>query len=124
MNTHGPLSQSLQAIITNYQRQKTYNNRNLFFHDSGGWAAKIKTLAGLLSGEDLCSSLSVDLYGDLLRCLCGRQQRINRPRSEISPFLISPMRPVFLWPDHYPKAPPLNLEGLDFSTATLKGQNH
>lgn len=47
----------LGAAITEDHRLGGSNNRNVFFHSSGGWASKIKVLSGLVSGEGSLAGL-------------------------------------------------------------------
>lgn len=39
------------AAMTVYERLNGLNDRNVFFHSFGGWKAKIKVLAEIVSGE-------------------------------------------------------------------------
>lgn len=45
------ISVLIRAVITKYRRLGGLNNRNLFFHSSGGLKSKVKMPAGLVSPE-------------------------------------------------------------------------
>lgn len=42
---------SFRVVITKCHRLSGLNNKNVFYHSSGGYESQIKVLSGLISGE-------------------------------------------------------------------------
>ena len=80
-----------RAVITKYHRVGGLNNRNLFFHSSGGWKSKAKLSTGLIFSKAPLLGLQVAVFS-LCRQVLGVSLcvQISSSYKDISHIVLGP----------------------------------